>query len=144
MSWTTPANVLSRWVGTNAPAEASPILLELIADAEDEILRHFPNIQTRITSAALPVRRVQRVVSDVVRRAYQMGGDYRLSYSEATGPFSHSASFGADTPRVVRLTSEEIAMLAPVITEAYTLNMLPDLTYTYEFINEEEDWEVAE
>lgn len=125
--WTTPNDVIKRWVGGDSPSEASPVLVEIIADAEDEILRHYPKIQVRIDSNELPLRRVQRVVSDVVQRAYKIAGDYRTSYSETSGPFAQSASYGSDTPRTVRLTADEVSMLAPQSDSgAYTLNMAPD------------------
>jgi hypothetical protein len=140
--WTTANDVLSRWLGTNAPAEASPVLLVLIEDAEDEVLRHYPKIQARIDSGELPINRVHRVISDVVQRAYKMAGDYRAGFSEATGPFSQSSTFAADTPRVIRLTAEEIRLLAPVEQEIYSLNMAPiPRSYTYSVIDGDV-WEV--
>lgn len=125
-TWVNPADVISRWVGGGAPTEASTTLATLIGDAEDEVLRHYPRIQERIDEGSLPLRRVQKVVSEAVIRAYKIAGDYRSSFSETTGPFSHSGSYGENTPRGVRLTNEEIAALAPVEDAVVTMvNMAP-------------------
>lgn len=124
-TWATPTDVLNRWVGDGAPAQASDTLLTFIADAEDEILRHFPKIQERIDRNELPLRRVQRVIADVVIRAYKVGNDYRSSYSETTGPFSHSGSYSDNTPRSVKLTESDIAALAPDEQQTTMLNMAP-------------------
>ena len=124
--WATAETVLSRWIGSGAPNASSSTLTTLIEDTEDEILRIFPAIQARIDSNELPLSRVQRVISQVVQRAYRLSGEYRTSFSEATGPFSHSGTYDSSTPRTVSLTEEEKAVLRPAQKPGnrYSLSML--------------------
>lgn len=112
-TWLTSEDVITRWIGPSAPLADSPTLLTMIEDAEDAVLEVYPRIQERIDANTLPLNRVKRVVAGVVIRAYKIAQEYRTSYSEATGPFSHSVSMGTDFSRNISLTDEEIRTLAP-------------------------------
>lgn len=112
-AWITPEDIITRWIGLGAPAADSATLLTMMEDAEDAVLEVYPRIQERIDANTLPLNRVKRVVAGVVIRAYKIAQEYRASYSEATGPFSHSVSMGADFSRNIALTDEEIRTLAP-------------------------------
>jgi hypothetical protein len=98
----------------------------MIEDAEDAVLEVFPRIQERIDANTLPLNRLKRVVAGVVIRTYKLAQEYRTSYSEATGPFSHSVSMGNDFSRNVSLTEEEIRTLSPERNKrAMSLTMAP-------------------
>lgn len=125
-TWITPQDVLNRWISGGAPSATSPILLTLIEDAEDAVLEIFPTIQIRIDSGDLPLVRVVRVISSVVIRAYNIGQEYRTSFSEATGPFSHGASYADGAGKSITLTEDEIKSLSPDRTKrAFSVSMAP-------------------
>jgi hypothetical protein len=112
-TWTTPEDVLARWLGGGEPELTDPKLQVFIEDAEDAILRVYPRIQERIDSNKLPLNRVKRVVSLVVTRAYKGGYSPLASYSRATGPFSESGTYDANAKKNISLTAEDIRELAP-------------------------------
>lgn len=111
--WTTPQQVVVRWLprGT-APSPNDTSLPIFIQDAEDEILRHFPRIQERITSGSLPISRVQAITAKMINRAWVIGNAPVVNESQAQGPASRSIGFTGDS-RGLYLTTEEKAQLAP-------------------------------
>jgi hypothetical protein len=112
-TWTTPQDVLSRWLGGGEPDESDPKLVVFIEDAEDAILRKYPRIQERIDNGKLPLHRVKRVVSLIVTRAYKGGYNPLSSYSRATGPYSESGTYDAAAKKNIALTEDDIRELAP-------------------------------
>lgn len=130
-AWITPEDIITRWINsdgapTGAPAADSDTLLTMIEDAEDAVLQVYPRIQERIDANTLPLIRVKRVVAGVVIRTYKLAQEYRTSFSEATGPFSHSVAMGTDFSRNIALTDEEIKTLAPERgKQAISVSMAP-------------------
>lgn len=112
MNWTTPEMVLKRWVSDGAPQADSDTFTTLIDDAEDCILKVYPNIQERIDNGSMPIKRVQRVVSQVVIRYYKLMNEVRSYYSETTGPFSQAGNIDAGLPKGMSLTQDEIDSLS--------------------------------
>lgn len=113
MAWTTPEAVLNRWLGSGAPEASDPKLLVFIEDAEDEILRHYPEIDARIADLSLPLNRVQKVVARVVIRAYKVAYNPLSSFNRTAGPFSEGGTYDTGTKKHISLTSEDIDELAP-------------------------------
>lgn len=113
MSWVTPQEVLNRFIDADKPDVTDAVLLTLIEDVEDAVLEIFPNLQSRIDAMAIPLARVKRVVSQVVIRSWKISQEYRASYSEASGPFSHGAGYGSgEAGKGIRLTDDEIKSLS--------------------------------
>lgn len=112
MPWATPQDVRDRWLGSKPPAASEQQLTTLIADAEDSILREFPDIQARITAGTLPSTRVVKVVSRMVIRHLRNPEGIRAT-QEGAGPYQVSRTYGGDEPGALTLTDEDRAELAP-------------------------------
>ena len=115
LEFSTVEGILSRWL----PLEEAPVgqlevtqLKELALDVEDEIVRLFPDLNTRIASGSLRGRTVARVVASATMRLFKIGGDYRSSFSEAEGGFSISGSISRGKSTHL-LNPEEVEMLSP-------------------------------
>lgn len=114
--WTLPADVTGRWVGDNpVPADETQLAV-LIADAEDTVLREFPDMQARIERAAgtdtsegvkVPLVRVKKVVSRMVIRHLRNPEGTRTRM-EIGGPFTENVTFGGDDPGAMYLTDEDV------------------------------------
>lgn len=126
MKWATPADVVTRWTGSEAPDEDDATIGVLVEDAEEIILGKYPNIDTRIKNGSLGVRTVIIVIAGMVQRAYQSRQDGLTSYSNGVGSFSESGAYG-DMRRGLYLTRDEISYLAPNLTagKAFSVDMLP-------------------
>lgn len=124
MSWATPEDVISRWVGSGAPTDES-LISALISDAEAVILAEYPLIQDRIDADKLPLATVVMVVSRMVTR--MLRNPEGLTYwQQSTGPFGQGKNYGSDTTDIW-LTSDEIKLLAPKRKgKAYELNLAPN------------------
>lgn len=131
--WVTPTDVLDRWINGSQPDENSKTLAVLIDDAEDAVLMAFPDMQDRIDSLEMPLNRLKRVIAGVVIRVYKIGQEYRASYSETTGPFSHSGSVTDSNPRNITLTDEELRTLAPKRSTVFSVSMAPRMRSPYVF-----------
>lgn len=126
--WITPQDVLDRWIGGGAPSLNSPQLTTIISDVEDAAAEAVPELGKSITEERLPLQRVKRILSGIVIRHYKRGYEVRASFSETTGPFSHSASFASDRTPGISLSDEEIASLTVDHSEnarAFSVDMAP-------------------
>jgi len=84
MSWTTPQDVLDRWVGNDKPTDED-LVQALIDDAESVILSEYPKIQDRIDDEELSVNTVIMVTSRMVSRLLR--NPENLTYwQQQTGP----------------------------------------------------------
>lgn len=110
MSWTTPEDILDRWVGSSAPTDED-LLQALINDAEAIILAEYPKIQERITDAELSLEVVKMVVSRMVTRVLR-NPDMATYLQQVTGPFSQAKNFGTDSLDIW-MTENEKQLLAP-------------------------------
>lgn len=110
MSWTTPEDILDRWVGSGTPTDED-LLQALINDAEAIVLAEYPKIQERIDDQELSVEMVKMVVSRMVTRVLR--NPESVSYlQQVTGPFSQAKNFGADSLDIW-MSENEKQLLAP-------------------------------
>lgn len=128
MSWTSPQDVLDRWVGGNAPVDED-LVQALINDAEAVILSEYPRIQERITSGKLSLNVILFVVSKQVSRVLR--NPEGLTYwQQTTGPFGQARNYGTAS-QDIWLTSEEEEMLAPKkLGKAFAIDTAPDAGIT--------------
>lgn len=110
MSWTTPEDILDRWVGSGAPTDED-LLQALINDAEAIVLAEYPKIQERINDNELPLEMVKMVVSRMVTRVLRNPDS--VSYlQQMTGPFSQAKNFGTENVDIW-MSENEKQLLAP-------------------------------
>lgn len=116
--WTAPNDVRDRWVGEGLTASDAQ-LNTLLEDAEDTVVREFPDMATRIARAdgsdvtdgpAVPLRRVQKVVARMVIRHLRNPSGTR-QMQEGAGPFQRTTTFGGEEPGALYLTDEDRAEL---------------------------------
>lgn len=109
MSWTSPQDILDRWVGSGIPNDED-LLQQLINDAEAVVLAEYPRIQERIDEASLPLNTVIMVIARMVTR--MLRNPENLTYwQQQTGPFGQGRNFGDE--RDIWLTDKEKQLLAP-------------------------------
>lgn len=125
MSWTSPQDVLDRWVGGSAPTDLD-LVQALINDAEAVILSEYPKIQQRINENELAVSTVVLVVSRMVTRLLR--NPEGLTYwQQQTGPFGQGRTYGEATD--IWLSDNERSLLAPNKTgKAFSVNLGPNAT----------------
>ncbi|MGI5493824.1 hypothetical protein [Microtetraspora malaysiensis] len=111
MAWTDPQDIVDRWVGPTLTATEGQ-LTTLIGDAEDTILREFPDIQDRIDADKLPLARVVKVVARMVIRHLRNPEGIRAT-QEGAGPYQVSRTYGGDEPGALEMTDADRAELAP-------------------------------
>ena len=124
--WANYSDVTDRWVGGGVPADETQVTT-LIGDAEDMILREFPDIQDRINLGITPVERVIRVTSRMVIR-HLRNPDGQRSKTQGAGPFQESITFGGDEPGALYLTDADRHELAgPTSTKgkAFSIDLTP-------------------
>ena len=126
MSWTSPSDVTSRWVGSNVPTDTD-LLTALISDAEQIILAEYPGIQQRIDDDLIPVERVIFVVTQMVTRVLR-NPEGLSSWQQATGPFSQSRTFSSGEGSLgIYLSDSELKLLAPVRRgKAFEVDLAPN------------------
>lgn len=125
MPWATPQDVRDRWLGPGSLSASDEQLKVLIADAEDTILRAFPDIQDRIDIGELPQPRLVKVVCRVVIRHLQNPEGIRAT-QQGAGPFQVSRTYGGDEPGSMYLSAQDLAELAPVTRgRAFTIDTTP-------------------
>lgn len=120
-TYVTPADVVARWlpVGT-APAENAPQLGVFIADLEDHAREKIEDFDDKATTGAIRSATMKRVISAAVIRVWKIAFDPRSTYSEATGPFSTSGTYGAGQGKGVTLTDDELEALRPRVADTST------------------------
>lgn len=128
MSWATPEDVTSRWVGLGAPTDDA-LVEALIADAEAVILAEYPRIQERIDADTLALNTVVMVVCRMVTR--MLRNPENLTYwQQNTGPFGQGRSFGEE--KDIWLTPAEMKILAPNTKgKAFELDLAPEAVPGY-------------
>jgi hypothetical protein len=107
-TWTTPQDVIDRWVGNDVPDDED-LVQALIDDAEIVILSAYPGIQNRIDSGALDQARVTLVTVRMVQRLLR-NPEGLNAWQQVTGPFSQQRSFSDSD---IWMTSQEKLILAP-------------------------------
>lgn len=128
--WTEPADVRTRWVGEGLDVEDSQ-LLTLLADAEDTVLREFPDLPERVDATdGIPVLRVKKVIARVVIRHLRNPAGER-SRMDVAGAFTQNVMFGGDNPGALYLTDEDRAELGGAgAGQAFTIDTTPTVLPT--------------
>lgn len=124
--WTNYDDVASRWISGVIPADETQVTT-LIGDAEDTIIREYPDIQDRIDEGSLPVERVQKVTARMVIRFLRNPTGVR-SVTQGAGPFQQSTTFGGDEPGAMYLTDADRYELAGPTSQkgkAFSVDMTP-------------------
>jgi hypothetical protein len=117
MTWTSPQDVVDRWINDPMQPDAlDPHLAMMISDAEDAINAHFKDIQARIDSEDLPIQRVHRVVARMVITAWKIAGNPLASFQQTTGPFSVGGTYDAKAKKHISLSGDDIKDLSPKST----------------------------
>lgn len=125
--WTEPADVTDRWLGSDVPA-SNDQLEKLLGDAEDTILREFPDLPERVgdETGQVPELRVQKVAARMVIRLLRNPEGYR-QVQEGAGPFTEGRTFGGSQPGEMYLTDEDRADLGNVREgKAFTIDQTPE------------------
>lgn len=130
LSWTTTADVTTRWVGPDPiPADDAKIAT-LLEDAEDTLLREDPTLQSRIDAALIPVLRVKKVAARMVIRHLRNPAGQR-SIMDTGGPFARNVTFGGDEPGSLYLTDEDRGELGiRASSGAFTIDTTPPAATT--------------
>lgn len=125
--WTEVSDVRERWLGVT-PLEATDAQIStLLEDAEDTILREFPDIEDRMTDPdnPLPARTVVKVAARMVIRHIRNPEGVRTT-QETAGVFSESRTSGGTEPGAMYLTDDERNELAPVRKgKAFSIDQTP-------------------
>lgn len=108
-TWTTPQDVIDRWVGNDVPDDTD-LVQALIDDAEVVILSVYPGIQDRIDAGSLNEAAVTLVTVRMVTRLLR-NPEGLNAWQQVTGPFSQQRSFGDSD---IWMTPQEKQMLGPV------------------------------
>lgn len=125
LTWTTTADVTTRWVGPEAIPADDAMIATLLEDAEDTILGEDPAIQTRIDLLELPIQRVRKVAARLVIRHLRNPAGQR-SVMDTGGPYARNVVFGGDEPGSLYLTEQdrdELGLRAS--SGAFTVDTMP-------------------
>jgi hypothetical protein len=138
--WTTPADIVDRWVGNDTPTDTA-LLTALIEDAEATILAEYPLIQDRIDGGTLSAQLVTMVTVRMVNRQLR-NPESLSSWQQTTGPFSQSRTFGTNSDFL--MTNDERALLAPSGRgKAFSLDLAPNAHEARTMYQTAEDTEEA-
>ena len=132
MAWTSPNDVLARWIGPNPPTDLDQIRA-LIADAEAVIKSEFPKIQDRLNANTLDLDIVILVTTRIVIRVLK--NPEGLSFTQfSSGPFSQGKNYGSQEQGIF-LQPDEEELLSPVVPgKAFSVDLAPDATAFQRFI----------
>lgn len=124
--WTEPSDVTDRWLGSAVPATDAQITT-LLEDAEDTVLREFPDLEERVGTdpGQIPELRVQKVVARMVIRHLRNPEGVR-TVQEGAGPFQETRTQGGSEPGSMYLTDDERAELSNTREgRAFTIDQTP-------------------
>lgn len=110
----TPRDILVRWVGDNKPfTEEDETFVELFGDALEIIMDKVPDLETLVSAGRVSLSSVKQVMVAMLTRFYSVSQEYRSSFSETVGSFSHSGSYSnaGENAGVMRLTHDELLLL---------------------------------
>lgn len=129
MAWTTAAEVVGAWIGDDAPTNTA--LVDVWIGKAERLLRaKVPTLDARL--AVSPVTEldllgnVKDVVTEMVQEVFRNPEGVRQR-QEGSGPFTGSVTYGGDKPGALRVTADQLELLAPAgaSTGAYTVDMIP-------------------
>src|SRR5690606_11038470 len=101
LQWTTVEDVKSRWIGDPIPADDAKLAV-LLEDAEDTILREYPDMPDRVEAETTPLRRVAKVAARMVIRHLRNPGGVR-QVQDLAGPFQQATTYGGEEPGALYL-----------------------------------------
>lgn len=117
----TPRDILIRWVGDNKPiSEDDETFIELFNDAIEIITDKVSDIEILVSAGKVSLSTVKQVLVAMLTRFYSVAQEYRASYSETVGSFSHSGSYsnGGENAGVMKLTRDELSLLRGIDSDA--------------------------
>lgn len=127
MAWTTATEVIAAWIGDGAPDDLVKVDT-WVGKAERLLRSKVPTLEARLDAGDEPdlLGNVRDVVTDMVHEVFRNPERIRQR-QEGTGPFTGSVTFGGDTPGVLRVTADHVALLAPagINTGAFSIDMIP-------------------
>ena len=129
LTWTSAADVTSRWVGGEEIPATTEQISALLEDAEDTLLGEFPTIVVGTVGStpegAVPLRRVQKVLARVVIRHLRNPGGVR-THQKGAGPYQDTITYGGNEPGALFLTDEDRSELGLSRQgSAFTINSMP-------------------
>src|SRR5690606_10486175 len=137
----TPRDILIRWVGDNKPiSEDDESFIELFNDAIEIALLNVKNLEELVSNGETPLSTVKQVITAMLTRYYSIGQEYRSSYSETVGSFSHSGSVGGDVDGrgVMTILPSEISLLSGYSTN----NKVASVQWGHEYRSQRDTWEL--
>lgn len=105
-SGVTTQDVLDRWPSDESAPMDTDWIENQIFDAEDAIVREMPDVPDRLTSGAIPQRRLARVISRMIVRLMRNPEGLR-TVQLGSGSFSTNNTYGGDHPGELYLTDED-------------------------------------
>lgn len=129
MAWTLASDVISDWVGGDAPTDAA-LVDKWVAKAERLIRSEVPGIQARIDGGLEPdlLDNARDVVGEVVARKFRNPEGLR-TVQDSTGPFGSSRTYGGTEPGALYLTEDEVRKLSVSTStagqRAFTIDTFP-------------------
>lgn len=127
MAWTTAAEVVGAWIGGDAPSDTA-LVDTWIGKAERLLRSKVADLQARIDGTLEPdlLSNVKDVVTEMVHEVFRNPEGVRQR-QEGSGPFTGSVTYGGDKPGALRVTADQLELLAPAgaSTGAYTVDLIP-------------------
>lgn len=137
MTYATYQDVVDRWISPEDIPATQSTVETLLEDAEDTILREFPDIPTRIADGDLPVSRVAKIEARMVIRHLRNPGGLR-STQQGAGPYQQTVTFGGEEPGSLYLTEDDRRELRDPSTlkgKAFTVDNTPSY-YPSSYLND--------
>jgi hypothetical protein len=128
VAWTQATDVISDWVGGDAPTDVV-LVGKWVAKAERLIRSEVPGIQARIDGGLEPdlLDNARDVVGEVVARKFRNPEGLR-TVQDSTGPFGSSRTYGGSEPGALYLTEDEVRKLSVSTStgqRAFTIDTFP-------------------
>lgn len=128
MAWTLASDVVSSWIGGDAPDDLALIGV-WVSKAERLIRSEVPGIMDRIAAGNEPdlLDNARDVVIDMVTRKFRNPEGLR-QVQESTGPFAGSRTYGGNEPGALYMTDDDMKKLSVITTtgqRAFTIDTFP-------------------
>lgn len=127
MIWTTADDVISSWIGNDAPTDTDLVGV-WVQRAERLLRRRIPSLTSRVDADESELlETIVDVVSNMVQRVFRNPEGIRQK-NETTGPFSTQATYGGDQPGYLWVTDEELNSLTDGATgqqRAFSVDTMP-------------------
>ncbi|MDQ0793561.1 Gp19/Gp15/Gp42 family protein [Streptomyces sp. B1I3] len=127
MAYATYNDVLTRWISEEDLPATEAQIATLLEDAEDTILREFPDLEDRVLDGALPEARVVKVEARMIIRHLRNPAGVRSAQMGA-GPFQQTTTYGGEEPGALYLTEDDRRELRGASSnkgKAFTVDQTP-------------------